>query len=160
MTNLFAALHIGTGEASGECCPVRDAANFLTFLEKAVKPHAGKEIHGVLDNLSTHPAPGIQKWLAANPNVRLHFTPNGAAWVNQIETWFGIITRQSIRRGTFTSGKSNRSATTSPTGTPTPSPSPRPPPQRRSRPRSASSMPTSKSSSTTTESKNIRFTRH
>ena len=32
-------------------------------------------------------------------------TPKGASWVNQIETWFGIITRQSIRRGTFTSVK-------------------------------------------------------
>ncbi len=27
----------------------------------------------------------------------------GSSWINQIETWFGIITRQSIRRGTFTS---------------------------------------------------------
>ncbi|WP_267594623.1 hypothetical protein [Carbonactinospora thermoautotrophica] len=25
------------------------------------------------------------------------------SWINQIETWFGIITRQSIRCGTFTS---------------------------------------------------------
>ncbi|MER6560504.1 hypothetical protein ABT300_22760 [Streptomyces sp. NPDC001027] len=24
-------------------------------------------------------------------------------WINQIETWFGILTRQSIRRGTFAS---------------------------------------------------------
>jgi hypothetical protein len=35
--------------------------------------------------------------------VHLHFTPVGSSWINQIETWFGIITRQSIRRGTFTS---------------------------------------------------------
>jgi hypothetical protein len=34
-----------------------------------------------------------------------HFTPVGSSWINQIETWFGIITRQSIRRGTFTSVK-------------------------------------------------------
>jgi hypothetical protein len=34
-----------------------------------------------------------------------HFTPKGSSWINQIETWFGIITRQSIRRGTFTSVK-------------------------------------------------------
>jgi hypothetical protein len=37
--------------------------------------------------------------------VTFHFTPKGASWVNQIETWFGIITRQSIRRGTFTNVK-------------------------------------------------------
>ena len=82
-----------------------DGANFLAFLKKAVRKHAGKEIHIVLDNLSTHTTPEVQEWLSANPNVHFHFTPKGASWINQIETWFGIITRQSIRRGTFSSVK-------------------------------------------------------
>src|SRR3979490_3452694 len=47
--------------------------------------------------------PGVRAWLVRNPNVTLHFTPIGSSWLNQIETWFGIITRQSIRRGTFSS---------------------------------------------------------
>jgi hypothetical protein len=68
-----------------------------------VEPHAGKEIHVVLDNLSTHTTPEVNAWLAANPNVTFHFTPVGSSWLNQIEIWFGLITRQSIRRGTFTS---------------------------------------------------------
>jgi hypothetical protein len=34
-----------------------------------------------------------------------YFTPTGSSWINQIETWFGIITRQAIRRGTFNSVK-------------------------------------------------------
>jgi hypothetical protein len=42
-------------------------------------------------------------WLQAHPRVHFHFTPVGSSWMNQIETWFGIITRQSIRRGTFAS---------------------------------------------------------
>jgi transposase len=104
-TNLFAALNVGTGEVLGECAPVRDGAHFLAFLKKAVKPHADKEIHFVLDNLSTHATPEVMAWLEANSNVRFHFTPKGSSWINQIETWFGIITRQSIRRGTFTSVK-------------------------------------------------------
>jgi hypothetical protein len=33
--------------------------------------------------------------------VIFHFTPTGSSWLNQIETWFGIITQQAIRRGTF-----------------------------------------------------------
>jgi transposase len=37
------------------------------------------------------------------PNVTFHFTPKGSSWLNQVETWFGIITRQAIRRGTFKS---------------------------------------------------------
>jgi transposase len=105
ITNLFAALNVGTGQVLGECAPTRDGAHFLAFLKKAVKPHAGKDVHVVLDNLSTHTTPEVMAWLEANPRVRFHFTPKGSSWINQIETWFGIITRQSIRRGTFTSVK-------------------------------------------------------
>jgi transposase len=104
-TNLFAALNVGTGEVYGECTPTRNGEDFLAFLKKAVKPHAGKDIHVVLDNLSTHTTPEVTAWLENNPRVRFHFTPVGSSWINQIETWFGIITRQSIRRGTFTSVK-------------------------------------------------------
>ena len=51
-TNLFAALNVATGEVFGECKPTRNGANFLSFLKKAVRPHAGAEVHVVLDNLS------------------------------------------------------------------------------------------------------------
>src|SRR5690242_639391 len=102
-TNLFAALNVATGEVVGECKPNRNGATFLAFLKKAVKPHSGKEIHIVLDNLSTHTTPDVTAWLAKNPHVHFHFTPVGSSWLNQIETWFGIVTRQSIRRGTFSS---------------------------------------------------------
>jgi transposase len=103
ITNLFAALDVATGQVTADCYPERTGARFLAFLRKAVKPHAGKEIHVVLDNLSTHDTPDVRTWLAANPNVTFHFTPVGSSWLNMIEIWFGIITRQSIRRGTFTS---------------------------------------------------------
>ena len=104
-TNLFAALNVGTGEVFGECKPTRNGDDFLSFLKKAVKPHADKEVHVVLDNLSTHTTPEVESWLEKNPHIHFHFTPVGSSWINQIETWFGIITRQSIRRGTFSSVK-------------------------------------------------------
>jgi transposase len=95
-TNLFAALNVGTGEVFGECKPTRDGEDFLAFLKKAVKRYVGKEIHVVLDNLSTHITPDVCAWLEKNPRIHFHFTPVGSSWLNQIETWFGIITRQSI----------------------------------------------------------------
>jgi transposase len=103
ITNLFAALDVATGQVVADCQPSRDGARFLAFLRKAVKPHAGKEIHVILDNLSTHTTPEVRAWLDVNPNVTFHFTPTGSSWLNMIEIWFGNITRQSIRRGTFTS---------------------------------------------------------
>ncbi|MET8751772.1 transposase [Streptomyces sp. NPDC004667] len=68
-----------------------------------MQPHAGKEVHVVLDNLSTHTTPEVKEWLSKNPHVHFHFTPVGSSWLNQIEIWFGILTRQSIRRSTFSS---------------------------------------------------------
>lgn len=102
-TNLFAALDVATGQVIAECYPRRTGEAFLAFLKKAVKPHAGKQIHVVLDNLSTHTTPDVQAWLARNRHVHFHFTPVGSSWMNQIENWFGIITRQAIRRGSFAS---------------------------------------------------------
>jgi len=92
-----------TGQVVGDCYPRRTGREFLAFLRKAVKPHAGREVHVVLDNLSTHDTPAVRAWLAAHPNVSFHFTPIGSSWLNMIETWFSIITRQEIRRGTFSS---------------------------------------------------------
>jgi transposase len=104
-TNLFAALNVGTGEVLGECTRPRDGANFLAFIKKAVKPHRGKDVHVVLDDLSIHTTPEVMAWLADHPRVRFQFTPKGSSWINQIDTCFGISTRQSIRRGTFSSVK-------------------------------------------------------
>src|SRR5205823_7107728 len=44
-------------------------------------------------------------WPSTTARVVFHFTPTGASWLNTIEIWNGIITRQLIRRGTHTSVK-------------------------------------------------------
>ena len=53
----------------------------------------------LLDNLATHKTPEIRAWLARHPRVRLHFTPAGSSWINQVERWFGFLSDQMIRRG-------------------------------------------------------------
>jgi hypothetical protein len=52
---------------------------------------------------ATHSHPNVKAWLAKNPRITMHFTPTSASWLNMVEIFFGIITRQAIRRGTFTS---------------------------------------------------------
>lgn len=102
-TNLFAALDTGTGEVTGRCFPRRRTREFLRFMDEIAEKHPIQETHVVLDNLSTHSGLRVDKWLSGHPNFRFHFTPAGSSWLNQIEIWFGIITRQAIRRGTFSS---------------------------------------------------------
>jgi transposase len=102
-TNLFAALNTATGEITGRCFDRRRTTEFLKFMDKVTATHGDREIHAVLDNLSTHSGSDVDKWLKKHPNVTFHFTPTGSSWLNQVEIWFGIITKQAIRRGTFRS---------------------------------------------------------
>jgi transposase len=102
-TNLFAAFNTTTGEIVGRCFARRRTKEFLTFMDQVITTYGDREIHAVLDNLSTHSGSDVDKWLTKHPNVTFHFTPTGSSWLNQVEIWFGIITKQTIRRGTFRS---------------------------------------------------------
>jgi len=44
-----------------------------------------------------------EAWLVKHPRITLHFTPTSGSWLNLVEVFFSIITRQAIRRGTFAS---------------------------------------------------------
>jgi transposase len=62
----------------------RRRIEFLDFMNRVVAQHPGKDIHVILDNLSTH-KPKRDMWLKGHPNVPLHYTPTHASWLNQIE---------------------------------------------------------------------------
>ena len=78
--------------------------DFVAFLEGLVKRTAwARQIHVVLDNLSAHKTKEVERFLAAHPKVRFHFTPTYSSWLNQVELWFAKIQRDVIARGVFTS---------------------------------------------------------
>jgi len=58
-----------------------------------------------MDNYAAHKHKTVRAWLATNPRFVVHFTPTHASWMNLVEVWFGILERQAIRRGVFTSVK-------------------------------------------------------
>jgi len=53
----------------------------------------------VLDNLSTHKTPAIQRWLLQHPRFQLHFTVTQFSWINQVERCVAELTRKQLRRG-------------------------------------------------------------
>lgn len=99
-TSLFAALDVATGKVIARCHPRHRAVEFRKFLAtiEAEVP-AELDVHLILDNLSTHKAPTVQRWLAQHPRYHLHFTPTSSSWLNQVETWFSLLTRRQLRRG-------------------------------------------------------------
>lgn len=104
-TTLFAALEVATGKVTDACHPRHTHAEFLAFLKQVANAYPRVPLHVVADNYATHKHPAVQAWLATHPRVRMHFTPTSGSWLNLVEVFFGIITRQAIRRGTFTSVK-------------------------------------------------------
>jgi transposase len=108
-TTLFAALDIVTGQIKAGHYRRRRRVEFLDFMNKIVKDHPNREIHVILDNLNTH-KPKRDMWLARHKNVRFHYTPTHASWLNQVEVWFSILSRQALKNASFTSPEQVRQA--------------------------------------------------
>ena len=104
-TTLFAALEVASGKVTDACYPRHRHEEFLRFLKHVAKAYPRVKLHLVVDNYATHNHPAVRAWLARNPRITMHFTPTSGSWLNMVEIFFGIITRQAIRRGTFTSVK-------------------------------------------------------
>lgn len=107
-TSLFAALEVATGKVVGQCHSRhrhQEFLKFLRYLDKQCPQTEGQTIHLIVDNYATHNTLAVRKWLLRNPRFEMHFTPTGASWINQVERFFGLITTQRIRRGSFRSVK-------------------------------------------------------
>lgn len=105
-TTLFAALDVSSGEVIAQCKPRHRHQEFLAFLrhvDREIPPEF--DVHLIVDNYATHKHPRVRAWLARRPRFHVHFTPTYASWLNLVERWFGIITQQAIRRGSFSNVK-------------------------------------------------------
>ena len=71
----------------------------MADLERQVPAHL--ELHCIVDNLSAHGTPGVEAFLDDHPRVFLHRTPTHASWLNQVEMWFSILTRQLLATAEF-----------------------------------------------------------
>jgi transposase len=100
-TSLYAALEIATGEVTGGCYPQHTHQEFLALLKHLVRAYPRRPLHVVLDNSSTHSTPAVKRWLEHHKRVHFHFTPTSASWMNTVEIWFSILTKQQVRRGVY-----------------------------------------------------------
>src|SRR5450432_171714 len=108
-TTLLAALEVTTGLVKTAHYQRRRRREFLDFMNEIVAAHPGREIHVVLDNLNTH-KPKEDRWLKRHSRVHFHFIPTYSSWLNQVECWFSILSRQALRGASFTSARQLRQA--------------------------------------------------
>ena len=98
--NLFAALNVATGAIHAQTTKLKRRVEFLAFMDQLLSElPVDQEIHVILDNYCIHKR--NEAWLAAHPNVTFHFTPTSASWLNQVEIWFGILSRKALKGASF-----------------------------------------------------------
>jgi transposase len=102
---LLASLDIASGRVIAHVRKRRTSKDFLAFLDSVVKEYPDQRLYVVLDNLNTHTNEAARKWLEAHRLVSFHYTPTHASWVNLIECFFSILTRQGLQQAVHQSAK-------------------------------------------------------
>lgn len=93
---LIAALEIATGQVVAHIRNRRTSVNFLRFMNDVVRAYPDRDLHIVADNLNIHKNEALRRWLGRHPRVHFHYTPTHASWVNLIECFFSILTKQAL----------------------------------------------------------------
>jgi len=86
-------LEVATGKVTTQTRARHTGADFLAFCARSNAYPEG-ELAVVLDNVSPQDA-AIREWLDGISSAST--SPESASWMNHIETWFGILSRQAIR---------------------------------------------------------------
>ena len=103
--NLIACLDVQRGQVWGRCYEKRGKEEVRDLLDTAFarEPYASARcIHLVLDNGSSQHPSTFPTWCAQHhDNVRVHYLPVHASWLNQIEIYFSIVQRKVLTPNDF-----------------------------------------------------------
>lgn len=111
----------------------RTEADFLKHIQQTVESDPKGKWLFIADQLNTHKSASLVKWIAEecnikdnlgekgktgilrdmasrteflqdeNHRIRFIYTPKHCSWLNQVEIWFGILSRRLLKRGQFKS---------------------------------------------------------
>lgn len=111
---LFAALNYLDGKIFSLTAPEHTHREWLAFLKSLDRDTPGDlTLHLIADNYSTHKHPKVASWLKWKnarhrsthgvDRIVMHFTPTYSSWLNLVERFFGDLTEDAIRPGSFQS---------------------------------------------------------
>ncbi len=101
--SLIAALAVHDGNITANTMERNNSENFLKFLKKIDRIYRHKHLHIIADNLSVHKNKSVKEWLSHKRKITIHYTPTYSSWLNMIEIWFGIVTKDVLKGGIWTS---------------------------------------------------------
>jgi len=103
--SLIAALSVHDGEITADTMDKNNSKNFLQFLKKIYRKYSGKHLHIIVDNLNVHKQKEVTEWINSKKRITIHFTPTYSSWLNQIEIWFNILTKDVLKGAVWQSKK-------------------------------------------------------
>src|SRR6266513_4104220 len=109
---LIAALEMATGKVVAHVRNRRTSVIFLRFMNDVARAYPDRELQVVADNLNIHKNEALRNWLRRNPRVRFHYTPTHASWVNLIECFFSILSKQGLAHSVQRSKRARKPART------------------------------------------------
>ena len=95
--SLIAALSVHEGEFTANTIEKNNAQNFLKFLKKIYRKYPQKHLHVIADNLNVHKHKDVKGWVDSKQRMTIHFTPTYSSWLNQIEIWFNILSKDVLK---------------------------------------------------------------
>jgi len=98
-TCLLAAFSVHEGSINGRCVNQHTHKEFLAFMKHLYRKYPRKQLHVIMDNFSAHKHKKVKEWASHRRRLTLHFTPTYASWLNQVEIWFSIFSRDVIKGG-------------------------------------------------------------
>lgn len=104
-TCLLAALSVHDGEVTARCRNKNDHVTFLAFLKALYRKYPRRQLYVICDNLAVHKHKDVKEWAAKRRRLTILHTPTYASWLNQVEIFFNIFTREVMRGGVWTSKK-------------------------------------------------------
>ncbi len=97
-TCLLAALDVATGRVIGRMIERHRSEDFVAFLDPVAEGlDADRDVHVILDNVSSHKSATVREWLADHPRWHFHFTPTSASWAHAVEGFFSKLARQRLK---------------------------------------------------------------
>lgn len=99
--SLIAALAVHHGNIIAETIENNNAETFLKFLKKLYRLHPKQHLHIIADNLSVHKDKDVKKWIENKKRLTMHHTPTYSSWLNQVEIWFNILSKDVLKGGVW-----------------------------------------------------------
>lgn len=98
-TCLLAALSVHEGIIDGRCVDRHTHKEFLAFLKHLYRNNPHKQLHIIMDNFSAHKHSELKEWASHRRRLTIYYTPSYSSWINQVEIWFNIFSRDVIKGG-------------------------------------------------------------